>query len=103
MQISGILIPHTDAPTIATVNSLGASTAISIGSGKKFSITAIDSTLAACPFQVAYGTSSVTATSSSDIFPPGKYTMGTATWTHISIYNPTSGAITICVTKLANT
>lgn len=102
-QLAHILIPQGTAPAKATVGSANASAAIPIGKGKKFSITAVDSNLSAVPFQVAYGDSDVAATAADDLFLPGKYTLASnGMWTHISIYNPTSGNITYYVAEICN-
>ena len=103
MQISGVLIPQTDAPVIATIASLNAGTAHDMGTWKKFSITAFDTNMEPVAFQLAYGDSSIVATAASEMFPPGKFTMSTAMWTHLSVFNPTSANLTYCIARIANT
>lgn len=104
MQLAGTLVPDSGPPTIYTLASTAVSTALRVGRNKKFSITAVDANLTAVPFQVAFGSSTVVGASTSDMFVPGKYVLQTGHgWEYISVYNPTSGNITVYVTLLSNT
>lgn len=102
-QYASILIPDPGNAVHATINSSAASATIVIGLSKKFTITALDASLVAVPFQLLTGIGTLTATSDADMYLPGKYTMQTgASWDSIAVFNPTSAAITVYVHTLAN-
>lgn len=105
MQFAGILSPESQTPAKLALNSGAASAAIHIGRNKKFSIVGVDANLEAVPIQVGYGyNSSIAADATDELFPPGKFVLSTGrAWEYISVFNPTSAAITVYVTLLSNT
>ena len=102
-QLSHILIPEEGLPFKEAVLTGAASAVVPLAHNKKYTVTAVDANLAGVSFHMAYGDSTVTVSTSNDLFPPGKYTLQTGrNWDHIRIHNPTSGTITVYVAQLAN-
>lgn len=103
MQFSGTIIPDSGLPTVYTLASANASAALHVGRNKKFSICAVDANLTAVPFQVAFGDTGVSATTTAKMFLPGEFVLQTGHgWEHISVYNPTSANISVYITLLSN-